>query len=70
MERSQERAADIVSEIEDDNIQALLQFFLETVLARDEGPSPAEHLDPVDGDSHLPVAPVFVPLSLGGMQAN
>ena len=66
VERSQERAEAIVEEIDDERIQALLQFFVETVLARDEGPTPAEHLDGT-GDAPSAVSqPVFVSLSLGG----
>ena len=67
VERSQERAQAIIEDIDDENVQSLLQFFLETVLARDEGPTPAEHLDPDSGDpppSPSP-SPVMVPLGLG-----
>ena len=69
VQRSQERAEAIVAEIPDGNVKALLQFFVETVLARDEGPTPAEHLDPDSGDpppSPGP-GPVFVPLSIGSI---
>ncbi|MEO2013668.1 MAG: polyprenyl synthetase family protein [Fuerstiella sp.] len=66
VERSQERAEAIVADIEDERIQALLQFFVETVLARDTPPTAAEHLDPDSGDP-LPRPPVFVPLSLGSV---
>ena len=67
VERSQERAQAIIEDIDDENVQSLLQFFLETVLARDEGPTPAEHLDPDSGDpppSPSP-SPVMVPLGMG-----
>ena len=67
VDRSRERAETIVAEIEDERIQALLRFFIETVLARDEGPTPAEHLDPDSPDAPPRPAPVFVPLSLGGL---
>lgn len=69
VERSQERAERIVADIEDDRIQALLQFFVETVLARDTGPTPAEHLDPDSGDPPPRPAPqpVFVPLTIGSI---
>ena len=66
VDRSQERAEAIVADIEDERIQALLQFFVETVLARDTPPTAAEHLDPDSGDPP-PRPPVFVPLSLGSM---
>ncbi|MFY9254131.1 MAG: polyprenyl synthetase family protein [Fuerstiella sp.] len=65
VERSQERAEAIVEEIDDDRIQSLLQFFVETVLARDEGPTPAEHLDGTRDAPQQTSQPVFVPLSLG-----
>lgn len=68
VERSQERAEAIVAEIQDDRIQSLLQFFVETVLAKDTGPTPAEHLDPTSADgapSPKHPTPVFVPLTLG-----
>lgn len=69
VERSQERAEAIVEDIEDEQVQALLRFFLETVLARDDGPTPAEHLDPDSGDPPpSPAAqPVFVPLTIGSL---
>ena len=69
VERSQERAQAIIEDIDDENVQSLLQFFLETVLARDEGPTPAEHLDPDSGDPPpQPVpSPVMVPLGLGSV---
>ena len=69
VERSQERAEAIVEDIEDEKVQALLRFFLETVLARDDGPTPAEHLDPDSGDPPpSPAAqPVFVPLTIGSL---
>ncbi|MEZ6124870.1 MAG: polyprenyl synthetase family protein [Planctomycetaceae bacterium] len=65
VERSQERAEAIVSGVTDDRIQALLQFFVETVLARDTPPTAAEHLD-----VNSPLPPprpksVFVPLTVG-----
>lgn len=66
VERSQERAEQIVAEIEDDRIQSLLQFFVETVLSRDTPPTAAEHLDPDSGDAPpRPVQQVFVPLTIG-----
>lgn len=64
VERSQERAQDIIAEIDDENVQSLLQFFLETVLARDDGPTPAEHLDPDSPEGPPSPMPVVVPLSL------
>ncbi|MEQ9407013.1 MAG: polyprenyl synthetase family protein [Fuerstiella sp.] len=67
VDRSQERAAAIIDEIDDERVQSLLQFFLETVLARDEGPTPAEHLDPDSGDPPPAQKSVFVPLSLGSL---
>ncbi|MEO2027626.1 MAG: polyprenyl synthetase family protein [Fuerstiella sp.] len=63
VERSQERAEAIVANIEDERIQALLRFFVETVLVRETPPTAAEHLDPDSGDPP-PRPPVFVPLSL------
>ncbi len=65
VERSQERAEAIVEEVDDDRIQSLLQFFVETVLARDEGPTPAEHLDETPGAPPPGPKPVFVTLSVG-----
>lgn len=68
VERSQERAEKIVAEIEDDRIQSLLQFFVETVLSRDTPPTAAEHLDPDSGDAPpRPVQQVFVPLTIGSL---
>lgn len=67
VERSRERAEVIVEEIEDEKVQALLRFFVETVLAQDEGPTAAEHLDPDSGDPPPSPSPVFVPLSLGSV---
>ncbi len=63
VERSQERAEAIVADIKDERIQALLQFFIETVLVRETPPTAAEHLDPDSGDPP-PRPPVFVPLSV------
>ena len=37
VQRSQERAEALVAEVEDERMQSLLQFFIETILARDEG---------------------------------
>ncbi|GAB5445030.1 MAG: polyprenyl synthetase family protein [Fuerstiella sp.] len=65
VERSEERAQAIIDEIEDERIQSLLQFFLETVLARDTGPTPAEHLDPDSPDGPPSPMPVVVPLQIG-----
>lgn len=67
VERSEERACAIVQDIEDERVQSLLQFFLETVLARDDGPTPAEHLDPKSGDESSAPQPVFVPLTIGSL---
>ena len=64
VQRSQERAEAIVDDIDDDRIQSLLQFFVESILAKDEGPTPAEHLDPDSGDPPPGPKPVFVPLSI------
>ncbi|MCR9200531.1 MAG: polyprenyl synthetase family protein [Planctomycetaceae bacterium] len=66
VQRSQERAEALVAEVEDERLRSLLQFFIETILARDEGPTPAEHLDPDSGDPPPAPQPVFVPLQLGG----
>lgn len=65
VERSQERAEAIIEDVDDENVKSLLRFFLETVLARDEGPTPAEHLDPDSPDAPPSPAPVIVPLSIG-----
>ena len=68
VERSQERAEAIVAEIEDERIQSLLQFFVETVLSRDTPPTAAEHLDPDSGDPPpRPTQQVFVPLTIGNI---
>ncbi len=45
-ERCGERAAELIRSVNDEPIRDLLHFFLETVLAADSGPTPAEHLDP------------------------
>ena len=65
VQRSQERAEALVAEVEDERMQSLLQFFIETILARDEGPTPAEHLDPDSPEGPPTPQPVFVPLTLG-----
>ena len=64
VQRSQERAEAIVADIEDERIQSLMQFFVESILAKDEGPTPAEHLDPDSPDAPPKPAPVFVPLTI------
>lgn len=67
VERSQERAEAIIEDVDDEHVQSLLRFFLETVLARDEGPTPAEHLDPDSGDPppKPDPKPVMVQLGIG-----
>lgn len=67
VERSQERAEAIIEDVDDEYVQSLLRFFLETVLARDEGPTPAEHLDPDSGDPppRPDSTPVMVQLGMG-----
>jgi len=65
VQRSQERAEALVADVEDERLKSLLQFFIETILARDEGPTPAEHLDPDSPEPPPAPQPVFVPLQLG-----
>ncbi|MCA9050505.1 MAG: polyprenyl synthetase family protein, partial [Planctomycetaceae bacterium] len=65
VDRSRERAEAIIADVDDERLASLLQFFAETVLARDEGPTPAEHLDPDSPDAPPKPQPVFVSLSLG-----
>ncbi|MCA9085389.1 MAG: polyprenyl synthetase family protein [Planctomycetaceae bacterium] len=67
VDRSRERAEAIIEDIHDPQLQALFRFFVETILARDEGPTPAEHLDPDSPDAPPKPAPVFVPLTLGSL---
>ena len=64
VERCRERALTMIEEVESQPMQDLLRFFLETVLAADTGPTPAEHLDPsepVFANLEVPAAPI-VPL--------
>ena len=42
VERSREKAESLVAEIEDEQIQSLMQFFIETVLAKELPPTPFE----------------------------
>ncbi|MEP3481682.1 MAG: polyprenyl synthetase family protein [Fuerstiella sp.] len=67
IERSRERCQQIIDDLEDERLQTLLQFFLETVLAEETGPTPQEHLDPDSPEAIRPPtpAPTFVPLSIG-----
>ena len=65
VERSEERAHMIVEEMEDERLQGLLRFFIETVLARDTGPTPQEHLDPDSPEAIT--APKSVYVELGGI---
>lgn len=61
VERCCERAVGLIEEVEDQPIRDLLHFFLESVLAADTGPTPAEHLDPsepVFANLQPPPAPV------------
>ena len=62
VERCRERAVALVEEVDSQPIRDLLQFFLETVLSTDTGPTPAEHLDPsepVFANLQIPPAPVI-----------
>lgn len=66
VERCCERAEALIEEVDSQSIRHLLQFFLETVLAADSGPTPAEHLDPsepVFANLQVPPAPI-VPLEI------
>lgn len=65
IERSRERCQSIIDDLDDERLQSLLQFFLETVLAEETGPTPQEHLDPDSPEAIQAPAPTFVPLSIG-----
>lgn len=65
VERSRERCQQIIDDLDDERLQALLQFFLETVLAEETGPTPQEHLDPDSPEAIRAPTPTFVPLSIG-----
>ena len=61
VERCSERATELIDQVQHAAVRDLLHFFLETVLAADTGPTPAEHLDPsepVFANLQLPVPPV------------
>ena len=47
VERSREKAEALVADVEDDKIRDLLQFFIETVLARELPPTPLEEMGTV-----------------------
>ncbi|MCH2201914.1 MAG: polyprenyl synthetase family protein [Fuerstiella sp.] len=62
VERCSERALTLIEQVDRQPLRDLLHFFLETVLAADSGPSPAEHLDPsepVFANLQPPPAPVI-----------
>jgi len=66
VERCREKTVALIEEVESQPMQHLLRFFLETVLAADTGPTPAEHLDPsepVFANLQIPPAPI-VPLGI------
>ena len=52
VERSREKAESLVAEVQDEQIQSLLQFFIETVLARELPPTPLEENSQVFVDLH------------------
>ena len=52
VERSREKAESLVAEVQNDQIQSLLQFFIETVLARELPPTPLEENSQVFVDLH------------------
>ncbi|MCH2212597.1 MAG: polyprenyl synthetase family protein [Fuerstiella sp.] len=61
VERCAERALTLIEQVDRQPLRDLLHFFLETVLAADSGPSPAEHLDPsepVFANLQVPAPPV------------
>ncbi|MBL8817043.1 MAG: polyprenyl synthetase family protein [Planctomyces sp.] len=64
VERSREKAEDLISDIEDQPVKDLLTFFVETVLAREAPPSPPEEKDPVfvTLGASLPVIPLSMPV--------
>lgn len=62
VERCCERAVALIDTVEDQPVRDLLHFFLESVLAADTGPTPAEHLDPsepVFANLQTPAAPII-----------
>ncbi len=65
VERSREKAESLIAEVEDDQIRSLMQFFIETVLAKELPPTPLEENSQVfvdlkpsrsSGSGLLPVA--------------
>ncbi|MEJ7591390.1 MAG: hypothetical protein WKF77_07565, partial [Planctomycetaceae bacterium] len=62
VERSREKAEALVADVEDEKIRDLLQFFIETVLARELPPTPLEELGtvvvPLGSRSLSPALPV------------
>ena len=62
VERCCERATVLIEDVEERPIRDLLHFFLETVLAADSSPGPAEHLDPSEpvlANLQPPAAPII-----------
>ncbi len=62
VDRCCERAVTLIDSVEHRSLRDLLHFFLESVLAADTGPTPAEHLDPsepVFANLQTPAAPVI-----------
>lgn len=66
VERCTERAIGLIETVEDQPLRDLLHFFLESVLAADTGPTPAEHLDPSEPvfANLQPPAPSIVQLGI------
>ena len=62
VERSREKAEALVADVEDEQIRDLLQFFIETVLARELPPTPLEEMGtvvvPLGSRSLSPALPV------------
>jgi geranylgeranyl pyrophosphate synthase len=62
VQRCCERAIGLIEDVEERPIRDLLHFFLETVLAVDSSPGPAEHLDPSEpvlANLQPPEAPII-----------
>ena len=62
VQRCCERAIGLIEDMEERPIRDLLHFFLETVLAVDSSPGPAEHLDPSEpvlANLQPPAAPII-----------
>jgi geranylgeranyl pyrophosphate synthase len=62
VQRCCERAIGLIEDVEERPIRDLLHFFLETVLAVDSSPGPAEHLDPSEpvlANLQPPAAPII-----------